>query len=227
MAPVVACGCGQDAAGGSGDPGRLVGARVEKDRTPVVTAPDRADLAALQTVDIDAVPVDVAPGGGDAQKGAFLRATHDDAHHDLVALAEDVLDGRVRVGQGGHHAGEQPGDVRAASDRAYGAAVPLHVSGEELAGLVAVVLVDDFAEERPHLSLVGRHAGAPRGVDCPDAVAGGPGCRTRHAGGGQAQACGHGEGRSQGGALELLHDRLPGRCALDSYLMLRFYLDMT
>jgi hypothetical protein len=32
--------------------------------------------------------------------------------------------------------------------------VPLHVLGQVGAGIVAVVLVDDVAEERPHLSLV-------------------------------------------------------------------------
>src|ERR1700756_3898642 len=53
-------------AGGSGDPGGLVGAGIEENRAPVVTSPDRANLAALQAVDVDAVPVDVAPGGGDA-----------------------------------------------------------------------------------------------------------------------------------------------------------------
>ena len=37
-----------------------------------------------------------------------MRAAHHYADHDLVALAEDVVDGDVRVGERGDDAGEQP-----------------------------------------------------------------------------------------------------------------------
>src|ERR1700731_5373111 len=80
----------------SGNPGCLVRARVVEDRGPVVAGPDVADLAVAQAVDVDAVPLDVAPARGDAENGAVLRAAHDHAHHDLVALAEDVVDRDVR-----------------------------------------------------------------------------------------------------------------------------------
>src|SRR5713101_4245925 len=82
----------------SGDPGCLERAGVVEDRAPVVAGPDVADLAVAQAVDVDAVPLDVAPASRDTKDGAFLRAAHDQAHHDLIALAEDVLDGGVRVG---------------------------------------------------------------------------------------------------------------------------------
>src|SRR6202042_3344956 len=131
----------------SGDPGCLVRARVVEDRGPVVAGPDVADFATAQAVDVDAVPLDVAPARGDAENGALLRAAHDHAHHDLVALAEDVVDGDVRVGKRGDHAGEQPGDVGAARDRAHGAAGPLHGGVQVVGGVVAVVLVDDVLEE--------------------------------------------------------------------------------
>jgi hypothetical protein len=85
-----------------------------------------------QAVDVDAVPLDMASAGGDAQDGAFLRAAHHHAHHDLVALAEDVVDGGVRVGERGDDAGEQPGDVSTTRDRAHRAAEPLHVRSEEV-----------------------------------------------------------------------------------------------
>src|SRR5260370_4294295 len=101
----------------SGDPGCLERARVVEDRGPVVAGPDVADLAVAQAVDVDAVPLDVAPAGGDAENGALLRAAYDHAHHDLGALAADVICGDVRVGERGDHAGEQPGDVGAARDR--------------------------------------------------------------------------------------------------------------
>src|ERR1700730_776458 len=84
---------------GSVDPGRLVRTRVVEDRGPVVAGPDLADLAVPQAVDVDSVPVDVAPSGGGAPQRAPLRTAHDHAHHDLVALAENVLYGGVRVGQ--------------------------------------------------------------------------------------------------------------------------------
>src|ERR1700746_566451 len=115
---------------GSGDPGCLERAGVVEDRGPVVAGPDVGDLAVVETVDVDAVPLDVAPAGGDAEDGAFLRAAEPhahDAHHDLVALAEDVVDGDVRVGERGDDAGEQPGDVSTTRDQAHRAAVPLHV----------------------------------------------------------------------------------------------------
>src|ERR1700733_1747768 len=70
----------------SGDPGCFVRARVVEDRGPVVAGPDVADLAVAQAVDVDAVPLDLAPARGDAENGALLRAAHDHAHHDLVAL---------------------------------------------------------------------------------------------------------------------------------------------
>src|SRR5207237_284811 len=95
----------------SGDPGCLERARVVEDRGPVVAGPDVADLAVAQAVDVDAVPLDVASAGGDGEDGALLGAAHDHAHHNLVALAEDVVNRDVRIGEGGDHAGEQPGDV--------------------------------------------------------------------------------------------------------------------
>src|ERR1700722_2929793 len=138
----------------SGNPGCLVRARVVEDRGPVVAGPDVADLAVAQAVDVDAVPLDVAPARGDAENGAFLRAAHDHAHHDLVALGEDVIDGDVRVGERGDHASEQPCDVGTARDRAHGAAVPLHAGVQVVDSVVAVVLVDDVLEERFYHSLV-------------------------------------------------------------------------
>src|ERR1700757_42609 len=131
---------------GSGDPGRLERAGVVEDRGPVVAGPDVGDLAVVETVDVDAVPLDVAPAGGDAEDGAFLRAADHDAHHDLVALAEDVVDGDVRVGERGDDAGEQPGDVGPARDRAHGAAGPLPGGVQVVGGVVTVVLVDDVLE---------------------------------------------------------------------------------
>jgi hypothetical protein len=59
----------------SGDPGCFVRARVVEDRGPVVAGPDVADLAVAQTVDVDAVPLDVPPAGGDAGNSALLCAT--------------------------------------------------------------------------------------------------------------------------------------------------------
>src|SRR5216683_4711237 len=140
---------------GSVDPGRLVRARVVEDRGPVVAGPDLADLAVPQEKDVDCVPVNSAPGGGDAQQGTFLRAAHDLAHDDLVPRAEDILHGAVHVGQRGHHAGKQPGDVGPARDRAHGAAVPLDVLVQVAGGVVAMVLVEHVLEECPYLSLVG------------------------------------------------------------------------
>src|SRR6266446_2462584 len=75
----------------SADPGCLVGAGVVDDRGPVVAVPDVADLAVAQPVNVDAVPLDVASAGGDGEDGALLGAAHDHAHHNLVALAEDVV----------------------------------------------------------------------------------------------------------------------------------------
>jgi hypothetical protein len=51
-----------------------------------------------EAVDVDAVPLDVAPAGGDAQDGAFLRAADHHAHDDLVAgLASGVNNAVARV----------------------------------------------------------------------------------------------------------------------------------
>src|SRR5579862_9994790 len=121
---------------GSGDPGCFVRPRVVEDRGPVVAGPDVADLAVAEAVDVDAVPLDVAVAGGDAENGALLGAAHDYAHHDLVALAEDVVDGDVGVGERSDHAGEQPGDVGASRYRAHGAAGPLHVGVQVVGGVV-------------------------------------------------------------------------------------------
>src|SRR6476646_6407754 len=142
----------------SGDPWCLVSTRVVEDRGPVVAGPDVADLAVAQAVDVDAVPLDMAPARGDAENGAVLRAAHDHAHHDLVTLAEDVIDGDVRVGERGDHAGEKPGDVVPARDRAHGAAGPLHPGVHVVRGVVAVVLVDDVLEECFYYALVGLYA---------------------------------------------------------------------
>jgi len=85
-----------------------------------------------------------------------LRAAHHYADHDLVALAEDVVDGDVRVGERGDHASEQPGDVGTARDRAHGAAGPLHAGVQVVDGVVTVVLVDDVLEECFYYPLVAR-----------------------------------------------------------------------
>src|SRR5690348_11822720 len=184
----------------SGDPGCLERARVVEDRGPVVAGPDVADLAVAQAVDVDAVPLDVAAARGDAQNGAFLRTAHDHAHHDLVALTEDVIDGDVRVGECGDHAGEQPGDVGTARDRAHGAAIPLHVGVQVAGGVAAVVLVDDVLEEcfyHPLVRLYARTA-IPRRHRLPGAV---PRGRRRGVrcgtGDSKAGGSGGGEGRAQ------------------------------
>ena len=50
------------------DPGCRERTRVVEDRGPVVAGPYRTDLAALQTEDVDCVPMDVAPAGGNAKR---------------------------------------------------------------------------------------------------------------------------------------------------------------
>src|SRR5580692_864975 len=95
---------------GSGDPGRLVRPRVVEDRGEVLGSPFLADLAALEPVEVDRVPLEVAPGGGNAQQGALLRTGHDQADDDLVAVAEDVLHVGVQIGDRGDDAGQHPGD---------------------------------------------------------------------------------------------------------------------
>src|SRR5580693_6673250 len=187
--------------GESGDPGCFVRARVV------------ADLAVAEAVDVDAVPLDVAPAGGDAENGALLCAAHDHAHHDLIALAEDVVDGDVRVGERGDHAGEQPGDVGAARDRAHGAAGPLHGGVQVLGGVVAVVLVDDVLKECLYQPLVRPYArsATPRLRGRLGAVSGG--CRRRVRGDAGDSQAGGGQGRGDGNALQLPHDKLLGaRC---------------
>jgi hypothetical protein len=99
-----------------------------------------------------------------------LGTAHDHAHHDLIALAEDILYRGVRVRQGGHHPGKQPGDVRAALDRTDGAAVPLHTRGQVAGGVVAVVLVDDVPRNARTSRSLAATVAAPPGL-C-DAVAG-------------------------------------------------------
>src|SRR5579864_2132548 len=195
--------------GGSGDPGCLECARVVEDRGPVVAGPDVADLAVAQAVDVHAIPLNMPPAGGDAQDRAFLRAAHHHAHHDLVALAEDVVDGDVRVGERGDNPGEQPGDVGTARDRAHRTAVPLHVRIKEVGRVTAVVLVDDVLEERFHHALVRPYArtAIPRLRRLLGAVHGGRHRRVR----GDADDCqasgGEGAG-GQGNALQPLHDHL-------------------
>src|SRR6266550_3573105 len=76
---------------GSGDPGCLVRTGVVEDRGEVLGRPFLADLAALEPVEVDRVPLEVAPGGGNAQQRALLGAGHDQADDDLVAVAENVL----------------------------------------------------------------------------------------------------------------------------------------
>src|SRR6202035_1975560 len=98
----------------------------------VLGGPFLDDLAVVQAVEVGRVPAHRSPGGGDAQQRPGLRAGHDQADHDLVALAEDVLHGGVQVGYRGHHGGHQAGDVVAPGDRADRAAVPLHVRGQVL-----------------------------------------------------------------------------------------------
>src|ERR1700730_8019893 len=156
-ATVVGC----DGAGcGSGDPGRLVGTRVVEDRGEVLGGPFLADLAALQPVEVDRVPLEVAPGGGNAQQGALLRTGHDQADDDLVAMAEDVLHVGVQIGDRGDYAGQHPGDGGAAREVADRAGVELCVLGQVAGGVVAVVSVEDVLEECLHDPYVGRYGPA-------------------------------------------------------------------
>src|SRR5256886_12384236 len=92
---------------GSGDPGCLVRTRVVEDRGEVLGSPFLTDLAALEPVEVDRVPLEVAPGGGNAQQGALLRTGHDQADDDLVAVAEDVLHVGVQIGDRGDDAGDR------------------------------------------------------------------------------------------------------------------------
>src|SRR6476646_5301822 len=110
---------------GSGDPGRLERARVVEDRGEVLRSPFLTDLAAPEAVEVDRVPLEVAPGGGNAQQRALLRTGHDQAHDDLVAMAENVLHAGVQIGDRGHHAGQHSGDSRAAREVADCAGVEL------------------------------------------------------------------------------------------------------
>ena len=77
-----------------------------------------------------------------------------------LPLAEDVLDGGVRVGEGGDHAGQHPRHGGTALDLADRAAVALNVPGQVAGGVVAVVLVDDVLEERLDVPYVGRYGPA-------------------------------------------------------------------
>jgi hypothetical protein len=63
-----------------------------------------------------------APGGGNAQQRALLRAGHDQADDDLVTVAEDVLYVGVQIGDRRHDAGRYPGYRGAAGEVADGAA---------------------------------------------------------------------------------------------------------
>src|SRR5205807_4599102 len=101
---------------GSGDPGRLVRARVVEDRGEVLGRPFLADLAVLEPVEIDRVPLEVTPGGGNAEQGALLRTGHDQADDDLVAVAADVLHVGVQIGRRADGACLLPRDVRTARE---------------------------------------------------------------------------------------------------------------
>src|ERR1700724_3032296 len=125
---------------GSGDPGRLVRTRVVEDRGEGLRSPFLADLAALEPVEVDRVPLEVAPGGGNAEQGALLRTGHDQADDNLVAVTEDVL---------------HPGDGGTAREVADGARVELCVPDQVAGGVVAVVPVEDVLEERLHDPYVG------------------------------------------------------------------------
>src|SRR5690348_2497942 len=145
---------------GSGDPGRLVGTRVVEDRGEVLGGPFLADLAALEPVEVDRVPLEVAPGGGNAQQGTLLRTGHDQADDDLVAVAEDVLHVGVQIGDRGDDAGQHPGDGGTAREVADGARVELCVPGQVVGGVVTVVPVEDVLEEGLHDPYVGRDGSA-------------------------------------------------------------------
>ena len=115
--------------GEAGDPGRLVHARLVQDRGPVVGVRDAGDLALAKAEDVDSVPLEMPPGGGDVKEGTFLRT----AHHMLIGKS------------GGGRAVEQPGDVLAARDRPRRAAGPRCVGGKEPGCLL--VPVEDVLDE--------------------------------------------------------------------------------
>ena len=89
------------------------------------SAPLLDDLPVREAIDVDGIPAQRSPGRGDAKEIPLLGRLDREANRDRVPRRDDVLLGRMQVGERADETAQQPQNVLAPLHCAEGAAVPL------------------------------------------------------------------------------------------------------